>query len=123
MADKKRILIVEDEKAIARALELKLQHSGYDVGVAHGGQEALDAIAKGPFELMLLDLIMPGVDGFAVLTKLKEQQIKMPVIVLTNLNQPEDVAKAKQLGAIDFLIKSDVPLSNVVQRVDQILKT
>ena len=118
----KRILIVEDEKPIARALELKLDHSGYDAVAVNGGQAALDLLEKEKFQLILLDLIMPGVDGFAVMQALKERG-STPVIVLTNLNQPEDIQKSKNLGAIDFLIKSDVPLANVVQRVQQVIKT
>src|SRR3990167_4788874 len=102
----KRILIVEDEKPIARALELKLDHSGYDAVAVNGGQAALDLLEKEKFQLILLDLIMPGVDGFAVMQALKERGSTTPVIVLTNLNQPEDIQKSKNLGAIDFLIKS-----------------
>jgi CheY-like chemotaxis protein len=117
----KRILVVEDEKAIARALELKLDHSGFDAVIATGGQAALDLLEKEQFGLILLDLIMPGLDGFAVLQQLKDRGSKIPVIILTNLNQPEDITKAKALGAVDFLIKSDVPLANVVQRAQQIL--
>ena len=119
----KRILIVEDEKPIARALELKLDHSGYDAVAVNGGQAALDLLEKEKFQLILLDLIMPGVDGFAVMQALKERGSTTPIIVLTNLNQPEDIQKSKNLGAIDFLIKSDVPLANVVQRVQQVIKT
>ena len=111
---------MEDERAIARALELKLDHSGFDAVVANGGQPALDLLEKEQFDLILLDLIMPGIDGFGVLTELKERGTKTPVIILTNLNQPEDIAKAKALGAVDFLIKSDVPLANVVQRAQQV---
>lgn len=116
-----RVLVVEDEKAIARALELKLDHSGYDAVAVHGGEDALDLLAKEPFAIVLLDLIMPGIDGFAVLRALKEKASAVPVIVLTNLNQPEDIAKAKGLGALDFIIKSDVPIANVVERVRQVL--
>jgi len=118
----KRILIVEDEAPMARALELKLDHAGFDAVAVHGGQEALDLLAGEQFDLMLLDLIMPGLDGFAVLTHLKERGSTIPVIILSNLNQPEDIKKAKELGARDFFIKSDVPLANVVEQVRSTLK-
>lgn len=118
----KRILIVEDEAPMARALELKLNHSGFDAVAAHSGQAALDLLAKEQFDLVLLDLIMPGLDGFAVLTSLKQRSSTIPVIVLSNLNQPEDIKKAKDLGARDFFIKSDVPLANVVAQVRATLK-
>jgi DNA-binding response OmpR family regulator len=113
----KRILVVEDERAIARALQLKLTRSGYTVDLVLSGEEALTSMAKNKYDLVLLDLMMPRLDGFGVLSLMKTKNISAPVMVLSNLNQDEDIKKAKDLGAIDFLIKSDTPLTNVIEKI------
>jgi len=118
----KNILIAEDEKPMAKALELKLTKEGFSVSVALDGEEALGLIEKKKFDLMLLDIMMPKVDGFAVLTKIKEQKIQLPVIVSSNLSQVEDIERAKALGAVDFLVKSNVTLADIITKIKQILK-
>ena len=107
---------------MAKALELKLSHAGYEIVIALNGQEALDQMAASKFDLVLLDLMMPMLDGFGVLTQLKEKGDTTPIVVLTNLNQQEDIQKAKDLGAIDFFIKSDTPLAEVIGHVENALK-
>lgn len=102
---------------MARALELKLGHSGFEATVARNGLEGLEKTQQGKFDLILLDLMMPGMDGFGVLEELQKRNNTIPVVVLSNLNQPEDIDKAKRLGASDFMIKSDMPLANVIERV------
>lgn len=119
---KKRILIVEDEVPIARALELKLQNSGFDAKVARNGREALDEIEQDGIDLMLLDLVMPEMDGFSVLTKLKQKDANVPVIVLSNLSQEEDLRRAKKLGITDYFVKSDTPIADVVTHINEVLK-
>jgi DNA-binding response OmpR family regulator len=109
-----KILIVEDERAIARALELKLSGAGYDVEVAHNGEEGVQMMGKTKYDLVLLDLVMPVLDGFGVLEKVGN---KFKIIVLSNLGQPEDIEKAKALGAIDFFVKSNTPIIEVVNLV------
>lgn len=120
---KKRVLIAEDEKPLNHALSLKLTHEGYEVSSAFDGQEALGLIEKSKFDLLLLDLIMPNVDGFAVLKYLKDKEIKLPTIVLSNLGQPEDKSRSEELGAEGFFIKSDIALSDIVTLVNEKLKT
>ena len=118
MADaSKKILIAEDEKPLAQVLTLKLERSGFDVRVAVNGQEALDVLAKEKFDLVLLDLVMPKVDGFGVLKELKKRGDATKVIVLSNLSQEEDAKKAKELGAQDFFIKSNTPIADIVEKV------
>lgn len=118
----KKILIVEDEKPLARVLSLKLNSAGYQVVIAYDGKEALAILSKQTFDLIILDLIMPKEDGFQVLQKIKDMGIKMPIIVSSNLSQIEDVKRAKQLGALDYFVKSDTTLVNVVEKVKQYLK-
>ncbi len=118
----KRILIAEDENSIARALELKLTKLGYQVNIAINGEEAVKKMTEEPFDLLLLDLIMPRLDGFGVLERMKEQRITTPVLVSSNLGQAEDIKRATALGATDYIIKSNTPISEIVARVQKIIK-
>jgi len=122
MAKVKRILIGEDEKPMGRALNLKLSSVGYEVDNAYNGEEVLEKLEAGSFDLLLLDLIMPKLNGFAVLEKIKEKKIKVKIIVLSNLSQVEDAQKAKALGASGYFIKSDTPISGIVDEVKKVLK-
>jgi DNA-binding response OmpR family regulator len=119
MSNKKiaKILIVEDDRPMAKALELKFKKSGFEVEVASNGKQALDFLSKGSFSLVLLDLIMPEMDGFQVLEEIKKKKLKVKVIVTSNLSQEEDFKRAKDLGAIDYLVKSDVTIKEIVDKV------
>lgn len=117
----KKILVAEDEKPMAKAMELKLGHSGFDVKIVFNGQEALELIEKENFDLLFIDLIMPVLDGFRVLEKLREKGSAIPVVVLSNLGQEEDVKRAKALGAKDYFVKSDTPIADIVTYTKKIL--
>jgi DNA-binding response OmpR family regulator len=117
----KTILVVDDEKPLAKALELKLAKSGFTVKVAFNGEEAIAILTKENIDLVLLDLVMPKVDGFAVLTEMKKLDKHIPIIVTSNLSQEEDVKKAKELGALDYLVKSDTSLSFIVNYIQTAL--
>lgn len=116
-ANGKHILIVEDERPLSHALEMKLKNQGYDTHVVMNGADALTEVKAGKYDLILLDLIMPIMDGFAVLAELKNQKSKIPVIVLSNLGQDEDRSKTKELGAVDYFVKSNTPIADIVARV------
>jgi len=118
----KRILIAEDEKAYSRALVLKLKNSGFEAESTENGEEALAAVARGGFDLLLCDLVMPKVNGFTVLEEIKKQNIDLPVVILSNLTQTDDEKKARALGATDFLAKSNITLVEVVAKIKEILK-
>ncbi|UPA22616.1 response regulator [Candidatus Peribacteria bacterium] len=118
---KKKILIVEDERPLAHALELKMMHEGYDTHVASTGEEGLKEASTGKYDLILLDLILPGLDGFTILENLKQKKSKTMVIVLSNLGQDEDRKKAEEYGAKQYLVKSNVPLADIVKVVKSIL--
>lgn len=119
-----KILIVEDEVAMAKALEIKLKSDGFETDVAHNGEEALDKILNtGGFDLVLLDLVMPKVDGFTVLEKLGEKESDVPpIIVSSNLSQNEEFQRAKDLGATDFYVKSNTPLARIVELINENLR-
>jgi len=117
-----KILIIEDEKTLSKALELKLSLSGFAVTTALNGEDGVALLLKESFSLILLDLIMPKMDGFAVLTILKEHNIETPVIILSNLSQESDMRRTEELGAKEFFIKSNTPIMTIVERVIEILK-
>ncbi len=116
----KKILIAEDEKPMANALNLKLQSVGFETYVVYDGEAALTALTQSKYDLLLLDLVMPKKDGFYVLAQLKKSDIATPVIVMSNLGQEEDKKRAKDLGALDYLIKSDTTLAAIVERIKRV---
>ncbi len=123
MADKKmRVMVMEDDPFLRSVYEVKLANEGFEVKIAGNGREGVDAYDSFKPDIILLDLIMPEMDGFAVLEELKKKRkIKTPIVVLSNLGQDEDVAKAKELGAVDFLIKASTQINAVVDKVKTIL--
>ncbi len=118
---KKKILVIEDEKPMARALELKLTHAGFAVKAVFNGEDGVELLQKETYALILLDLIMPKMDGFTVLETLKKEKIQIPVMVLSNLSQEDDEKRAKALGAKEFFIKSNTPIATIVEKVSQFL--
>ncbi|HRH32435.1 MAG TPA: response regulator [bacterium] len=119
---KPKILIADDTVAIADVFKMKLETSGFSAAVAKDGNEVLKVLETETFDLILLDLMMPNLDGFGVLEAMQKKGIKIPVIVTSNLGQPEDVERVKRLGAVDYFLKADVPLSEMVERIKKILK-
>ena len=120
MSPTKRVLIVEDERPLSHALELKLQHEGFETTVADNGKTCLEAIESKEFDVVLLDLMMPIMDGFQVLTQLGSKPNPPTVFVLSNLSQHEDEERVLSLGAKKFFIKSDTPLSVIVEEVKKV---
>jgi two-component system alkaline phosphatase synthesis response regulator PhoP len=118
-----KILYVEDEPFIASALVRVLEQAGYQVEVAVDGEKGIEAANKEPFDLILLDLILPRIDGFEVLKQLKEGPAtkNIPVIILSNLSAEEDKKKAKDLGAIDFMVKAFANPLDIAESVKKLL--
>ena len=117
----KKLLLAEDERAIAKALQLKLGLSGFEITVVSNGEDALSAIKSQKFDLLLLDIMMPKMDGFTVMEEMKKLKNKTPVIILSNLSQEEDAKRAKELGAVDFFIKSNTPLTDIIAKINKFL--
>ncbi len=113
----KRILVVEDEEMIAKPLAMKLRLSGFEVNNAFNGEEALDVLSKEKYDLIILDLMMPKVDGFGVLAELQKRGDTTPVVVATNLNQAEDVSRVFELGVTNYYVKADTTLDQIVEHV------
>jgi len=115
----KKVLLVEDDLALLKIYSNKLRLGGFDVSPATTGDEALRKAQVELPGIILLDLILPGQDGFMVLASLKQDSKtkKIPVIILSNLGQESDIARGRELGAVDYLVKSDVSLNELVDKV------
>jgi len=118
------ILIVEDDVFLADLYKTKFELEGFDVSVAYDGEKGIELIAKKVPDLVLLDLILPKVNGFVVLETIKkDKNLKdIPVILLTNLSQKADVEKGLGLGAVDYLIKAHFMPSEVVAKIKELIK-
>lgn len=117
------VLIVEDEKMLADMYATKFAMEGFESSQANDGQAGLDAATAMPPDIILLDIIMPKLDGFTVLKQLRAQPQteKTPVILLTNLGQDEDIKKGKELGATDYFVKANHTPAEVVTKVKEVL--
>lgn len=115
----RHILVVDDEKALTHALQMKLSHAGYEVSTAANGEEALQLLEKNTYSLILLDLVMPVMDGFEVLEQMKKKHISTPVIVATNLGQEEDMKRAQEYGVTQYFVKANTPLAEIVKLINK----
>lgn len=120
----KKVLIIEDDPFIADVYVLKLESEGYDVDTAPDGLKGLDAIKKKKYDIILLDILMPNMDGFKVLEQIKMIPgfSKVPVIILTNLSQKKDIQKGIDLGASDYIIKTKFTPTEVVKTINKVLE-
>jgi len=113
----KKILIIEDEESLVELLVTKLEKEGYEVESAYNGEEGYAKIEKFSPDLILLDIVMPKMDGYEVLEKIKENNIESPVIVISNSGQPVEIEKTRKLGAVDHLIKTEFNPDDVLTMV------
>ena len=118
-AVKKKILLVEDDASLAAVYRARLELEGFDIKEVHNGEDALSAAVSYRPDLILLDVMMPKISGFDVLDILRNtpDTTNVRVIMLTALSQPKDKERAEQLGADDYLVKSQVVIGDVVERV------
>lgn len=119
MDTKKKILLVEDDTALAGVYSSRLTLEGFDVRQVNNGEEALSAALEYKPDLILLDAMMPKISGFDVLDILRNtpETTNVRVIMLTALSQPKDKERAESLGADDYLVKSQVVIGDVIDRV------
>lgn len=123
--DKIKVLIVEDDKFLAELISTKLDKEGFDIVVANDGEEGINKAKQEKPRIILLDIMLPGVDGFEVLETLKKDQdasIKnIPIIILSNFGQEEKVEKGLALGAVDYLVKANFTTGEIVQKIKEVL--
>ena len=119
-----KILAVEDDNFLRDLLARKLGHENAEFITAVDGENALKILETETPSIILLDLILPGMDGFEVLTKIKEnpKTKDIPVVILSNLGQESDIQKAKQLGAAEFLVKANFSIDEVIGKIKEIIK-
>ena len=118
-----KILVVEDDKFLANAYRVKLGNEGYEVKLVDDGSKVFETLEYFEPDLILLDLILPSLDGFDILKALKENEKfkSIPVIISSNLGQDEDQEKAMSLGAEGYIIKSDLRLTEIMDKIEEIL--
>src|SRR3989344_8718492 len=122
--DNQKIILIDEDDEFLRSLTAKrLEKEGYQIEVAVDGENAISTIDVYRPDLILLDLLLPGLDGFEVLKKIKANETlkTIPVIVFSNLGQKEDIEKAKNLGVDDFLIKANFTLDDVVGKIKKLI--
>lgn len=120
-----KVLLVEDDTMLSDMYTMKFDGEGFEVWKGGNGVEGLKLLAeKGTPDIILLDVIMPQMDGFTMLAKIKEnaQWKNVPVILLTNLGQEQDVKKGLAMGASDYLVKANFTPQQVVEKVKALLK-
>ena len=116
-----RLLVVEDEEALAEGLRFNLQRKHYEVDVARDGREALAQAAQHRYDLIILDVRLPGVDGFEVCQRLRRDGNFTPILMLTARNQPDDVVYGLKLGADDYVTKP-FDLAELLARIEGMLR-
>lgn len=120
-SSKTKVLIVEDDRFLLKILTMKFAAEGFEVASASDGEAGLKQLVSDPPDLLVLDLILPKMNGFEVLTEMKTNTTTkdIPVIVLSNLGQEEDIRRANELGAQEFLVKSNLSIMEVVGKVKE----
>jgi DNA-binding response OmpR family regulator len=124
----KKILLVEDDPFLIDIYQKKLKDSGFRVEVAKDGEKALEILKEKNFDLMLLDIVLPKIDGWKILEEIKEMKKEkkdleeMKIVIWSNLGEKEDVKKGLSLGATSYLIKANFTPSEVVREIEKLLK-
>jgi DNA-binding response OmpR family regulator len=126
MADQTKVLIVEDDKFLSELISTKLDKEGFHIALAGDGETGIKKAEEFKPEIILLDIMLPGMDGFEVLEKLKSSTdagIKnTPVIILSNFGQESKVERGLQLGAVDYLVKANFTTGEIVAKIKEVLK-
>jgi len=117
----KKIVIVEDERPMLKALTIKLQNEGFVVEDCSDAAQFFEKIKNESFDLILLDLMLPKISGFDVLESLRIQKNEIPIIVASNLSQKEDKERAEKLGAVEYVVKSENSLNDIVEKIKKFL--
>ncbi|MFA6215434.1 MAG: response regulator [Patescibacteria group bacterium] len=118
-----KVLVAEDDRFLSKAYEVKLKKEGFEPILVANGEEAIAKAKSEKPDIILLDLVMPKIDGFEALAELKQnsETKSIPVIILSNLGQEDDIKKGKELGAEDYLVKSNIAINSVVAKIREVL--
>ena len=113
----KYVLIAEDDQFLSKMYRFHLEEEGWDVEVAPNGEEAIAAMDKKKPDILLLDLLMPKVDGYGVMEHIKKKGYKFPFIIMSNLSQQIDTEQCKEFGAKDYFVKSEIEMESVSEKI------
>lgn len=121
----KKILLVEDDPFLSLLLKNRLQKEGFEITLAKDGQEGIDYLKNLQPNLMLLDLILPKKTGFELMEEIRlDPQFygkNVPIIIISNLGQQEDISRSRQLGAIDYYVKAKISIDELIQKIKEFL--
>lgn len=119
-----KVLIVEDDRFLANAYKVGFEGEEFDVSIAYDGEEALKSVREFAPDIILLDIMIPKIDGFEVLKKLKADKDykKIPIIIASNLGQKKDIDRGLELGAEDYIIKSESSIIEILEKIRMQLK-
>ncbi len=120
----KKILLIEDDPFLSSLLGNRLKKEGFDLISSKSGNEAVKSLKASAADLVLLDLILPEKSGFEVVEDIKSdpQVAKTPVMIISNLGQEMDIEKAKDLGAMDYVVKAKISIDDLVKKIKDFLK-
>lgn len=121
-----KILLIEDDPFLSSLLKNRLQKEGFEVFLAKDGEEGLNLIKSTKPQLILLDIILPKKSGFEVMEEIRSdpeiQVLEVPIIIISNLGQPEDVSRGQELGAIEYFIKAKTSIDELVQKIKEFIE-
>lgn len=122
---KKKILLIEDEEIMVNLLQRKLSQEGYEVQIARNGEEGLEQARKFLPNLVLMDIVMPKMSGLETMEEMKKDKTlsRIPVIIISNSGQPVELDRAQELGAKDWLVKTEFDPKEVIEKVKKQLPT
>ncbi len=125
MPEQTKVLIVEDDKFLSELISTKLDKEGFEIELAGDGEDGVKKAESFKPDIILLDIMLPGMDGFEVLEKLQSHADaslkKIPVIILSNFGQESKVEKGLQLGAVDYLVKANFTTGEIVSKIKEVL--
>jgi CheY-like chemotaxis protein len=124
-ASQKTVLVLEDEPALQEAIKLKLQQSGVHVLTASNGEDALEILKQTKPNLAWFDILLPGMNGLEVLRQVRgDERLKnLPVVMVSVSGGPEKIKQAFGLNVVDYIIKSEYPIDDIIRKINGILKT
>ena len=120
-----KILLVEDDVFLSSLLKNRLQKEGVEITHANDGEQAIQNLKKGGIDLVLLDIILPKKSGFEVLEEIKsDPQIQgedIPIVIISNLGQPEDITRGRSLGVVDYFVKAKTSIDDLVGKIKELV--
>lgn len=120
--ENKKILLVEDDPFLSEIYFTSLNYAGFHVTHVEDGKKCLEMLEEEKFDLLVLDLLLPKIDGFEVIKKIKEKNIKIPIFILSNLSGEEYIKKTKKLGVKEYLLKTKFTPKEIVEKIKNFCK-